>query len=124
MTTRIGDMPVYAARDDQLDASLYNLWRRARAHHDLPMRIPLQGLKQMVLILEDDKWVIVDQNQYDLPVLAWVDFQDRQRSALHTPVPCTLNYYHFMASGLRARVLKLMEAALERHLHNLPRKTV
>ena len=115
-------MPVYAAREDLLEASLYNLWRRARAHHDLPMRVELPGIKQMVLILEADKWVIVDQNQYDLPVLAWVDFQDEHRSAIHTPVPCTLNYYHFMASSLRGKVLKIMEAALEKHLKGAPAK--
>lgn len=117
-TTRINDMPVYQARKDKLDPALYNLWRRARAHHDLPMRVELPGISQMVLILEQDKWVIVDQNQYDLPILAWVDFQDEHRSAIHTPVPCTLNYYHFMASSLRSRVLKIMQTALEQHLNH------
>lgn len=116
--TRIDDMPVYQARKDKLDATLYNLWRRARAHHDLPMRVDLPGISQMVLILEQDKWVIVDQNQYDLPILAWVDFQDENRSAIHLPVPCTLNYYHFMASSLRGRVLKIMQTALEQHLNH------
>jgi hypothetical protein len=112
-TTRIHDMPVYAARTEQVEASLYNLWRRARLHLDMPLRIDLPGLKQMVLILEEDCWVVVDQCQYDLPVLAWVDFQDTGRTTLHTPVECTMTYYHFMASHLREKTLVHMAEALE-----------
>ena len=116
MTTRIHDMPVYASQSEQLAAPLYNLWRRARLHLALPLRIELPQLKQMALILEPDCWVVVDQVQYDLPVLAWVEFQDTGRSSLHTPVTCTLNYYHYMASQLRGRVLTLLEQELEARL--------
>ncbi|HEB58526.1 MAG TPA: hypothetical protein ENJ01_04830 [Gammaproteobacteria bacterium] len=116
MTTRIHDMPVYAARTDRVEASLYNLWRRARLKLDMPLRIELPGLKQMVLILEEDSWVVVDQCQYDLPVLAWVDFQDTGRTTLHTPVICTMNYYHYMAGHLREKVLARMGEALESRL--------
>ncbi len=116
MTTRIHDMPVYAARTDQVEASLYNLWRRARRRLDMPLRIELPPLKQMALILEDDYWVVVDQNQYDLPVMAWVEFQDSGRSSLHTPVDCTVNYYHYLASQLREKVLVLMSEALGERL--------
>jgi len=116
MVTRIHDMPVYAVRTDQIEAPLYNLWRRARLHLELPLRIDLPGLKQMVLILEEDSWVVVDQCQYDLPVLAWVGFQDAGRTTLHTPVTCTVNYYHYMASHLRKKVLTRMGEALETRL--------
>lgn len=116
MVTRINDMPVYAARTDQVEASLYNLWRRARLHLEMPLRMELPGLKQMALVLEDDSWVVVDQSQYDLPVLAWVGFQDAGRTTLHTPVTCTMNYYHYMASHLREKVLILMDEALQARL--------
>jgi len=116
MVTRINDMPVYAARADQVDASLYNLWRRARLHLEIPLRIELPGLKQMVLVLDDDSWVVVDQCQYDLPVLAWVGFQDTGRTALHRPVTCTMNFYHYMASHLRKKVLIHMGEALQERL--------
>ncbi|HHH44056.1 MAG TPA: hypothetical protein ENK49_07960 [Gammaproteobacteria bacterium] len=116
MSTRIHDMPVYAARTDQVEAALYNLWRRARLHLPMPLRIDLPELKQMALILEEDSWVVVDQCQYDLPVLAWLDFQDSGRTSLHTPVSCTMNYYHYMASHLREKVLTLMLEALESRL--------
>lgn len=117
MVTRIHDMPVYAARTEQVEAPLYNLWRRARLHLNMPLRIELPQLKQMVLILEEDCWVVVDQVQYDFPVMAWVDFEDAGRSSLHTPVSCTLNYYHHLASQLQGKVLMLMTEALEFRLH-------
>ncbi len=116
MTTRIDTMPVYAARLDQLDAGLYNLWRRVKLHRPMPLRIELPELKSMALIVEQECWVLVDPRQYDLPILAWVKFQDQGRSSLHTPVPCTLNYYHYMASRWRSRVLVLMEQRFEEYL--------
>ena len=116
MVTRINDMPVYAAQTEQIEASLYNLWRRARLHLDMPLRIELPGLKQMLLIVEDDCWVVVDQCQYDLPVMAWMDFQDTGRTTLHMPVTCTLNYYHYLAGHLREKVLARMSEALEARL--------
>jgi hypothetical protein len=116
MSTRIDDMLVYATQADHLDASLYNLWRRARLHLGSPLRLSLPGLKQMVLILEDDSWVVVDEVQYDMPVLAWVEFQDSGRDNLHKPILCTLNFYHYLASRLRDKVLARMEEALEQRL--------
>ncbi len=116
MVTRIHDMQAYETRSEQLDASLYNLWRRARLHLHMPLRIELSGLKQMVLIIENDCWVVVDQCQYDMPVLAWLDFQDAGRTSLHTPVTCTMNYYHYLASHLRKKVLAQMNDILQARL--------
>jgi hypothetical protein len=118
MTTRIHDMPIYATRSEQMDASLYNLWRRARLHLKLPLRLKLPALKSMCLILENDCWVVVDPRHDDLPLLAWVDFQGIGRSNLHQPVACTINYYHFMASAVRPKVLAEIGAELEAQLHN------
>ena len=116
MVTRINDMPVYETQTDEMDAALYNLWRRARLHLAMPLRIEMPELKQMALILEDDCWVLVDQCQYDLPVLAWLNFQDTGRSSLHTPVSCTVNYYHYLASHLQTKVLTLMNESLQARL--------
>lgn len=117
MVTRIHDMPVYSTRADEITASLYNLWRRTRLHLTLPIRIELPQLKQMALILEEDSWVLVDQCQFDLPVIAWLDLQDSGRSSLHTPVNCTVNYYHHLAERIHDKVLTLMASALEQRLH-------
>lgn len=70
------------------------------------------------MILEDHEWVCVNEPQNDLPVLAWVDFEDRGRDALHLPVKCKINYYHFAASKVRADVLDLMEELLGQRLHD------
>lgn len=116
MVTRIHDMPIYQTQSEQLDAAIYNLWRRARLHLTMPLRIEMPQLKQMALIVDEDCWVLVDQCQYDLPVLAWLDFQDAGRSTLHTPVVCTINYYHYLASHLQEKVLLLMTEALQARL--------
>ncbi|HEC20530.1 MAG TPA: hypothetical protein ENI97_14530 [Gammaproteobacteria bacterium] len=118
MTTRIVDMPVLASRPAELEAGIYNLWRRARLHLGIPLRLALPGMAQMVLILDEDSWVVVNENQSDLPILAWVDFQDSHRDNLYKPIPCTLNFYHYMASSLRGKVLTCMERELDALLHD------
>jgi len=116
--SRVGDVPVYQQRDDEVTAKLYNLWRRAKLHFDLPMRITLEGYRGLVMVLEEHVWVIVNERQNDLPVIAWVEFEDQGRDALHVPVKCKLNFYHFAASKVRAHSLELMEEALEQKLLN------
>ncbi|PKM43744.1 MAG: hypothetical protein CVV05_12830 [Gammaproteobacteria bacterium HGW-Gammaproteobacteria-1] len=116
MAHRLEDVPIYAQRSDAIAAVQYNLWRRARRHYGHPLRLELPGLSGLELILDDEAWVVVDARQFDLPVLAWVEFQDHGR-ALHTPVPCKLNYYHFAASRLRGKVLDMVQQALEDRLH-------
>ena len=85
-------------------------------HLGTPVRVFLPGLKEMELILEANAWIVVDHNRGEVPVLAWVDFRPSSQRGLHEPVDCTLNYYHFMASGLRGKVLACMEEALEKRL--------
>ncbi len=114
--TRIHEVPVYVSRNDEIEAQLYNLWRRAKLHLSLPLRIELAPSKQMVLIIDQDHWEVVDQNQYDLPMLAWLDFRDAGRSSLHTPVACKLNDYHYMASRLRGKALQTLKQELNQRL--------
>ena len=113
MSHWLDGIPVFAERADEVDARLYNLWRRARLHLDLPIRLPLPGLSGMVMLLEEHEWICVDERLNDVPVLAWVEFEDRHRDALHLPVRCRLNYYHYAASKIRADALAAMEAELE-----------
>jgi len=116
---RIKDMPIYAQRDDTVDAQLYNLWRRAHIHDVLPQRFEAPDTTPGVAIIADlNEWVCVNIAANDLPILAWVDFQHQDRSTLHTPVPCKLNYYHFAASRYRAPSLETLYAGLEQCLLN------
>ncbi len=116
MVSHIQGVPVFAQRADQIPAPLYNLWRRARMRAQLPLRMTLPGMKGMALILEPAAWVVVDGGRSDVPVLAWVEFAPPPERGIHEPVPCKLNYYHYLASGLRARVLEHLEQHLEARL--------
>ena len=118
--SRTADVPAFAQRDDTMEAALYNLWRRARRHLRLPLRIAIPGPHHgAVLLLEEHEWVCVDERNNDLPLLAWVDFQDQGRDALHEPVACTLNYYHYAASRLRKPALEAMREELEHLLREV-----
>ena len=112
----IDELPVYKQQDTEVEARLYNLWRRAKLHFPFPIRLPLPGLKHLVLVLEDHDWVCVDESLNDFPVIAWLEFDDKARDALHEPVQCKLNYYHYAASMICEDVLNLMEDLLETRL--------
>jgi len=114
--SRIGDVPYYTQRNDEIEAKLYNLWRRARLHFTMPMRLPLVDYSNFVMLLEEHEWVCVDEQQNDLPILAWIEFEDQGRDSLHLPVKCKLNYYHYAASKVRAHSLELMQDELEKRL--------
>ncbi|MDT8452876.1 MAG: hypothetical protein RQ936_09055 [Gammaproteobacteria bacterium] len=116
--SRIADVPYCAQRDDEVEATLYNLWRRAKRRFTMPLRLPLLDYPGFVMILEARAWVCADERQNDIPILAWVEFEDEGRDALHLPVKCKLNYYHFAASKVRAHSLELVQAELEKRLHD------
>ena len=118
--SRVAGMPVYVREDDEVSAKLYNLWRRVKLHFSLPIRIPLEGYRGLVMVLEEHEWVCADESQNDMPVLAWVEFEDQGRDAIHLPVKCKLNHYHYAASKIHIHSLELMEAALEQKLINEP----
>ncbi|RMH20241.1 MAG: hypothetical protein D6698_04630 [Gammaproteobacteria bacterium] len=115
--SRHHDMPVLVSRDVEIESVLYNLWRRARLHLALPIRFAIPVTGKMILIVEAESWIVVDGNRNDLPILAWVDFQDKGRDSLHTPVQCTLNYYHYLASRIRVLALQTLQEGLEKSLH-------
>ncbi|MCP5369052.1 MAG: hypothetical protein H6907_07540 [Hyphomicrobiales bacterium] len=116
MDARLADMPIMAQRPDRLEAEVFNVWRRARQRWGDRLRLGDLGLKEMQVVLTDRYWVCVDALRHDCPVLAWVDIEDAGRDSLHLPIPCKLNYYHFAASALRAKVLDRVREVLEQRL--------
>jgi hypothetical protein len=116
LDARLADMPIMAQREDHLEADVFNVWRRARARWGSPIRLEGLGLKQMEVVLTEKYWVCVDAIRHDCPILAWVEIEDVGRDSLHRPIPCKLNYYHFAASALRARVLEKVKEMLEARL--------
>ena len=114
--SRIEDVPIYEQRDELVSAKLFNLWRRARQHLTLPLRLDITALKGIEMIVDDGSWICVNTRQNDLPVIAWIDFDFQGRTALHEPVACKLNYYHYAAARLRAEVLQALEQELQQRL--------
>jgi len=56
-----------------------------------------------------------------MPVVAWSEFQDAGRTALHEPVPCTVRDYHQGAPKVRNKALALMTEELEMRLRKAER---
>jgi len=110
---RVDSTPVYQQRTDQIEANLYNLWRRVRSRYKLPIRIEPQDNPGIAIILEDGIWLCVNARANDMPILAWLDFKDHEQDALFSPVACTINYYHFAATRYRHYTLQAMHPALE-----------
>ena len=117
--SRIEGMPIYQQQHIEIDASLYNLWLRSKHFISYPIRFPLEGYRDLVMILEEHEWLCADESQYDMPIIGWIEFQDKGRDALHTPVGCTRNYYHFAAKKIDDAVLKLMQQELEQRVAKL-----
>lgn len=115
--SRVADMPVYEQQQVEVSAKIYNLWRRSKLHLQLPVRFSLDGYRGLIMIVDKDEWLCADERQNDLPVICWLKFVDQGRDALHLPVACTRNYYHFAAAKIQAQVLELMTEELE-HLLN------
>lgn len=70
----------------------------------------------MSLLIDEREWVLVDSSLYDMPIVAWTDFQDAGRTALHEPVSCTVRDYHQGAAKIRNKALQLMAEELEARL--------
>ena len=113
---RLDRMPIMAQRTSHIEASAYNVWRRARNVWGAPMKMILPEINEFQLHLTDDYWVVVDLSRNSALVLAWIELEDMDRSSLHKPIPCKLNYYHFAASAIRVKSLGLMEDMLSARL--------
>lgn len=92
-------------------------------HNQRPTCFGLESLPPMSLLLDEWEWVLVDSSLYDMPVLAWTDFQDAGRAALHEPVRCTVRDYHQGAPKVRNKALQLLAEELEARLRREVRKT-
>ena len=116
LDVRLDRMPIMAQRESHIDASAYNVWRRARHVWGAPMKMILPEINEFQLHLTDDYWAVVDLSRNGALVLAWIEMDDKDRTAIHEPIECKLNYYHFAASAVRAKSLTLMEEMLTARL--------
>ena len=108
MKSLIRGLQVFEQYSTQIDARSFNPVRLAMLRSArLPLRLPLERLHQIHMILDKDAWVCIDSAFYDLPLLAWTDFQLDGRDSLVEPVTCQLLHYQAHALLLQDKILTL-----------------
>lgn len=112
--SRLNNIPSLSSAPATVPAARYNRVRLALRRLENPLRIELPGLRSLDMILEDEVWAIVDRDLNDIPIVAWTGFESR--SALHTPLRCTLHYYHAHASAILDTALNTLDRILGQRL--------
>jgi hypothetical protein len=102
-----------------IDASCYNAIRLALRRIANPLRVDLPRHRGLSVILEDHVWFCVDGLHEDLPVLAWRDFEVRERNSLQEAVNCRLYLYHTHAGLIMGSALEALEAAVRQGLEQV-----
>lgn len=119
MPNRLSDVPPMASARMAMPAVRVARARRAVTEAGGPLRAEIVGLRGLDAVVEEHVWLCVDRTLDDLPVVAWLEFAPLSRQALHEPVPCRVQFYHFHAQAIMSRVLEcidtLLEAQLARH---------
>lgn len=103
-----------------IEAACYNRVRLALHRLGRPLRVAIGGHRGLEVILDDLCWLCVDSFHNDVPVLAWCQFDTRDRSNLQAPVRCSLEVYHLHGGLVMGSVLEVLEPALDQHLGNAP----
>ena len=94
MKSRLDNIPIYEVRESKIRAQDYNLIKIAIKRLGSPIRLEIPNLRTLDFILEDDLWVIVDRSLNDIPVIAWLNFKDHERTNLHEDITCERRSYH------------------------------
>ncbi len=115
--SRLNDLPRYSSSVYVMPAQRFNQVRLALLRLGEPIRFALPGLRTLEMVLEHDGWICIDAGLNDFPVLAWVDFEDAHREALHMPIPCKLYTYHAHAAVIEDRVLDAISDFVDARLH-------
>ena len=102
MMRRLSEVPVYSTRETYVPAANYNHVMLAMLRLSDVIRFPLPGFQYIDVIIDRDSWACVDSSLYDMPMVAWLNFDVKSRDNLFKPIRCTENHYHFM-SGMIAR---------------------
>lgn len=101
-----------------IEADCYNRVRLALNRLPWSLRVELPDHRGLDAVLDDDCWLVVDTLQADQPVLAWVEFV--QRNGLHEPVACVLKTYHVHAGLVMGTALEALARALTDRLAAMP----
>lgn len=102
MMWRLKEVPAFSSFPTQVEPIHFNQIRLALRRLSNPIRLELSNQRNVDMIIDNDSWVCVDRSMNDLPIVAWTDFETRDRNSLLAPVKCNLHYYHG-AAGLIVR---------------------
>ena len=116
MTTRLEDVPVIKISSTAIHAPVYNRLRLATLRLESPLRLSLTGLRGMDFLMDEAAWICVDRTLYDLPIIAWTNFQTLGRDSLLTPVECHIHYYHIHANVIADTVLTTVDTFLQEQM--------
>jgi len=116
MFSKFNDIPVLKAVPTYIEASYYNRVRIALNRVSNPLRLQLLNLQGLDFVLHDDVWMCVDRSMNDLPILAWTDFNSRERTSLLSSVACQLRFFHSHADLVCGSVLGMAERQIEQQL--------
>lgn len=118
MKSDLTNIPVYKRLKSTVSAEHFNLVKIALKRLGCPIRLELPKLRTLDFLLDEETWIIVDRHLNDIPVIAWLDFDTKDRS-LHEPLNCSLNLYHAHATIIQPRVLEAMSLLLGEKLAEL-----
>ena len=117
MKSYLDDIPVYTSSQTTVSAEHFNLVQIALKRLGSPIRLELPKLRTLDFLLDEETWIIVDRSLNDIPVMAWLDFETKNRG-LHEPIKCKLNIYHAHATIIHPRVIEAMTLLLGEQLAN------
>lgn len=118
MAMKLDDVPVIKIKPAIIEADKFNRVRLGLLRLENPLRFALPGLRGMDVIINDKAWICVDRTLYDLPVLAWTEFETLDRMGLHDPVRCKLYHYHVHANVIAGTVLNTVDRLLQERLRS------
>ena len=110
--TRHNEVQMLDSYADSIDARYFNVAQTALKRSKEPIRFKIPTLNHLDLLVQQDAWIIVDRVLYDMPIVAWTDFEIDDRDSLHEPIPCQVRLYHFAARMVLNTTLKAMQDIL------------
>ena len=119
MRSRLENIPVYDSKQCSIRAQDYNLARIALKRLGSPIRLEIPNLRTLDFILEDDLWVIVDRSMNDIPVVAWLEFNEHAREGLHQDMQCERRTYHTHALIIVDKAVEALHLLLGEKLSEL-----
>ncbi len=122
MKNYLDDIPVYKSTQITVNAEHFNLVQIALKRLGSTIRLEMPKLRTLDLMLDEETWIIVDRSLNDIPVMAWLDFETKDRG-LHEPIKCKLNIYHAHATIIHPRVIEAMTLLLGEKLAELENDT-